>query len=391
VQIFIVPTEALARLGPVYARMVGRLVAATVAPAPAGALLKVLTNGLGWAPEVLAEAEARRAVQKGIEGHELLKTEGLYTVPAGAIGWARLSWKSQPGGPSAFTAKLWADKKGAVSMPLQVVAAFHQPLRVQPQLVLPSLRDEDLQGAGHTAEIVCWSSTRPRFELKAEMMKLGGRANAAANPFHVGRPRPLNRAELAQLQARNNAGTNHSVRGRVLSGYRVPITLKSVAADGKTPSPLGPFRRWVRLTSDDEEVEPVQVEVVGRVQGVLQVGGEGDEGLVSFDQPFPRTRGASTSINLFSSVPGLTLTVDEEQTTTAARFLRVTLGPPKAEGDGRRSWTLKVTVPPNEARGNFPRPEDPEYEDSAIYLKAREKGKPERRVRIPVRGTALEG
>ena len=49
---------------------------------------------------------------------------------------------------------------------------------------------------------------------------------------------------------------------------------------------------------------------------------------------------------------------------------------------------MKAKVLPNKVDGEFPRINDPLYEDSAIYLNVATPGKPLRSIRIPVSGRA---
>jgi hypothetical protein len=86
-------------------------------------------------------------------------------------------------------------------------------------------------------------------------------------------------------------------------------------------------------------------------------------------------------------VDGLTLEVDAKRT---PRFLKVEMAETTAtQTDRRQNWTLRVRVEPNAIEGVFPR--SPLYEDCAIYLQAKLKGKPPRPIRIPVSGVALDG
>ena len=55
-------------------------------------------------------------------------------------------------------------------------------------------------------------------------------------------------------------------------------------------------------------------------------------------------------------------------------------------GSGHQTWRLEVRVRPGEARGQFPRQEDPAYADSAVYVQI--VGKTPRSIRVPVSGTA---
>jgi hypothetical protein len=102
---------------------------------------------------------------------------------------------------------------------------------------------------------------------------------------------------------------------------------------------------------------------------------------------FPAARGSKRrEVPLQSTVDDLELTLDGDRT---AKFLEVELIAEKVK-QGRRNWTLRVRVLPGRADGKFPRPDDPTFEDSAIYLKAHEKGQPPRSIRIPVIGTASD-
>ncbi len=358
---------------------------------PAHPLLGGLWHRLYVVPGTFAlEEVVRPRAQEGAEGRELLKGEEAVDVPAGAVGWVRLSWKGQEGETSAFSATLWSQEKGANPQVVQALAAFHKPVRVLPLYELGELKDEDLQSKERRLEVVCWSSTRENFRLAAAPSE-GLPRTPASSTFVVGKPVLLTRAQRDRLSERNNdpEQPDHTRRGKVLCAYRVPIALKGLAADGKTPFPIGPFRRVVVLKSD-EDVEPLRVEVRGRVVGLVDVGADADGGGLLLGE-FSQSQGARGSIAVRSRVPGLTLELDEERTKVAAPFLRVKLLAETKSEEVRQAWELRVVVPPKEAYGKFPRREDPAYEDGAVYLKAREKGKPERTIRVPVAGDALRG
>jgi hypothetical protein len=174
--------------------------------------------------------------------------------------------------------------------------------------------------------------------------------------------------------------------GKVLCAYRIPLTLRAVAADGRTPFDLGPFRRRVEVQAGDVD-EPIQVTVTGRVRGLVSVANDEQGGNVTLGG-FPSSKGKRATVALESEVPGVDLGFDRKRTPP---FLDARLGAPQTSTSGRRAWQLRVEVLPNQARGPFPRREDPPFQDSAIYLNALQKGKPPLPVRIPVIGTANEG
>src|SRR5439155_7341010 len=104
-------------------------------------------------------------------------------------------------------------------------------------------------------EILCWSGTRTSLKVKAKQ----GNAHrpAASDPFVVGEPVPLTTEQKDQLAQK--AGLR-----RVLCAYRIPVTLWAVSEDGTMPFDLGPFRRWVVLTtSEEDEIDPVRTVVSG--------------------------------------------------------------------------------------------------------------------------------
>ncbi len=170
----------------------------------------------------------------------------------------------------------------------------------------------------------------------------------------------------------------------IQSGYRIPLTLRAKAKDG-TPMDWGHFRRLVRLTSEDEGIEPVEVKVTGEVHGEVTVGDQG-RGTITLG-PFRRSRGARGAIALQTDVQNLKLNLDSAR---LPPYLKVRFPKePEKTANGHRTWLLEVEVPPNTARGDFPRADDPAYRDSAIYVTTEEK--PPRSIRIPVIGTANEG
>ncbi len=335
---------------------------------------------------VMPQEMVLRALQgRAGKPHELLHAADAVRVPGGAVGWVRLSWKALKGpaqmSAQAFTAELWMDNKGFSPTLLETRARFHTPIRVQKELVLGILRDDALRMQPARGELIVWSSTRLALDLQARDAQAGD--NPATDPFVVGRPVPLSAAEVRQLEIDHNTETSFPLAGgRVLCAYRVGVSLAAVSADGKTPCELGPFHRTVLLSSPGVPGEPVAVTVRGRVRGDIEIGNE-DEGEIKF-RTFARSKGKRARLTLLSEVPNLELRIDTKRT---PKYLKADLGAPETE-TGRRSWRLRVEVLPNEASGVFPRPEDPLYADSAVYLVATAPGKPPRRVRIAVSGTA---
>ena len=337
---------------------------------------------------VALSVSALHHIQNGVEGTELLSKAEKAAVPAGQLGWARIGWSDRTGKQN-LEATLWYDDPAAGKTgTLNLALFFHEPFRVRSNLALGVFKEAALE-KGVSASVLVWSSTRPSIRLEAEADKT--RNSASTDPFIVGKPVPLTPDEYRALNRANNEGTpslSEDTRGSILCAYRIPITLQAMAPDGKTPFDIGPFSRRVIISSPDTNVEPKSVVVTGRVRGIVEIGEEADGGRINFND-FPSSRGKVESVNLVCYDEKVELAFDRERT---SRFLDAELIPVSPPPAGvLAAWTLRAKVLPLQAGGAFPRPKDPLYEDSAIYLKIASPGeprKPPRSVRIPVTGRA---
>ncbi len=367
-----------------------RLVSDAVALFGVGAApLPLRGPAVGISPVAL-HALALPTLQKGASEFKLLRDREAVTVPAKAVGWIQLGFKGEKPGPISLQAVIWTEHKetgGKANLESRVT--FHEAIRVLPTLQVGALREPDL-ASGVTRYITCWSPTRSRLNLDARpaFVRRGG---DKGDPFHVGKAEPLGPEEIGQLQrdivvaAENDPLGIGGPVGQVLSAYRIPVTLKAVSDDGRTPFDIGPFRRRVVISSPEVDAEPKSVVVLGRVQGLIELGGTGAEeegGEVNF-RVFPGNQGKRERITLSTDVPDLKLAVDEERTSA---FLKAKLDPLPASGATQR-WRLTIEVLPGKAFGPFPRKDDPGFEDCAVYLKAAV-GKEVRPVRIAVGGMA---
>ncbi len=320
---------------------------------------------------------------------DMLKT---VKVPPGALGRVRLSWRQEQVKPLKTYADLWIGQRGGnANARLDAGVRISAPLEVNRELTIDPISERDLEklqgepdqkGRPGRGWIVCYSMTRPTFHVKAEILHERPE-EAASDPVEVGEPIPLEARYLRQL----TEGQKEMHRLTALAGYRIPVTVRVKAKDG-TPIEWGRFQRIVQLTSPDTGIEPVQVQVAGEVVGDISIGINNESGTINLG-PFRRTHGTSNAINLETDEKTLDLELDQSR---KPKFLKVTLSEPQ-ETAGHRSWVLRVTVPPNAARGEFPRPDSPDYRDSAIYVKTKggKTGGVLRSIRIPVRGVANEG
>ncbi|MHB1425003.1 MAG: hypothetical protein ACYC3I_17660 [Gemmataceae bacterium] len=301
--------------------------------------------------------------------------ENSITVPAHALGRVRLSWRQEGTRQLQAFAELWIGQRGgSVSARLDANVRISEALEVRRDVMLPSFNVRQLEmGEVEPAWIVCWSVTRRSFPL--QVAPDNPRIKPESDAVEVGDPIPLTEADIRQLESDQ---VNSLLT--ILSGYKIPVRLKARAKDG-TPIDWGSFRRYIRLSSTAEGIEPVVVQVFGEVVGDVVVTG-GKTGAMIDLGPFPQKRGTKGDISLHTDEKHLDLEVDTKR---LPAYLRVRLSEPKDSG-GHRSWLLHVEVPPNAARGEFPNADNPTYRDSAIYVKT--KGKQPRCIRVPVIGTA---
>ncbi len=333
---------------------------------------------------MLAAAYAREHLFPEMPSAEstMLTREFSATVPAGAIGRVRLSWHQPVVKPLVTYADLWMGQRGgSANARLETRVLIAAPLEANKDLNIPTLSERELIRIGKSkpAWIICFSLTRPSFQLKAEL--LHSRFKPESDPIQVGKPIPLSIEDLQRIERSDEK----MHRLHALAGYRIPVTMRAKAKDG-TPVEWGRFHRVVELSSTDPDIEPVQVQVSGEVVGDISVGSGAEEGTINLG-PFPYTRGKKAAVVLQTDDKTIDLELDKKH---MPKYLKANLSAPREEASGHRSWVLKVEVPPKAAQGGFPRADDPDYRDSAIYVKT-SKGKADpapRSVRIPVRGEA---
>ena len=311
----------------------------------------------------------------------MLTLENSATVPAGAIGRVRLSWRQEQKKHLNTYADLWMDQRGSSA---QRAPGGQRSYHAADGCIQQGNNDlgdrrarsgEEEEGLG--ALIVCFSMTRPVFDVKAKL--LHDYIKPESDPVELGDPIPLTGDQLPHMG-------NESARSvpTVLSGFRIPVTVRSRAKDG-TPIEWGHYRRVVQLSSSDASIEPIQVTLTGQVHGDITIGEGRGAGMINLG-PFPRLRGKQGSILLQSDEKEIKLELD---TSRKPEYLNATLEP-KETGSAHRNWVLHVEARPGEVWGEFPNPNNPVYRDSAIYVTTRvgKNQTPHRSIRIPVLGVA---
>ncbi len=225
--------------------------------------------------------------------HELtVENHDGITVPAGATGWIRLSWKGDKIGRENLTATLMANGQ---KFDFQAEVIFTPPVRVAvihdrrmpagSKITLPPVGQmeaffahvDDLDQATAPScqvEFLCWSPTRPRFTLET----------STTNPcVIVGKPMQLTDKECQDLVKTEDQ--------RVLCAYRVPVTVHE-RLNNDTQLDLGPFLFPVTFMGHDPELEGARAFVDGVVRGELSVGPPGQKDHINLGY-FPAEKGTT--------------------------------------------------------------------------------------------------
>jgi len=310
------------------------------------------------------------------------------TIAPRAVGWLRMKWKADRAEDKLVNAELTASSpKGSGLIKLEARVRFVEPVQyVTKDVVVDDLtldrverQPGDKPQTLKTINLVVWSTTRESLGPKAEVV---AKVTPEQNPVQVGEPEAVPQEVLDRSPPFKGG---QAPPGQVQCAYQIPVRLLDRSPDGSRPMPFGSFRARVRVTFDDEGIEPVVFVIGGRLRGDLRVGG-GDEARLSFGTFRARDGSSEQTVTLYSDVPGLQLEVDTERTPPFLRDAVTEISEPKKTLTGETAWTVRAQVGKKKAEGAFPRPDSEEYWDSAIYIKV--KGDNSRSLRIPVDGSA---
>ncbi len=311
-----------------------------------------------------------------------LEKEKAVEIPPHARGGVRLRWRKETSESlETFWAEMGTESGGVPGTPRKLVAqvAFIPPLQVSVESNLrEQLKENEKENVNvepngsQTVTFLIWSPTRAEFRLKAQ-------PPALPHPCVVwGEPQKLTAEECDHLAQRDGLKDP-----KVRCAYRVPVTIHERTPDGRGQMALGPYRRSLTLTSDDD-IDPVTVSVSGRVHGEISVLGSHGKGVIDLGQ-VRVGEPKSETIYLSSRVPGLKLEADPDWLKNKPEFLQeVTLAEeePAAAGVAEKRWRLTVIVSSDKPLGNLPR------DESVIVL--RTNGDPPRQLRIPVTGNVYK-
>jgi hypothetical protein len=342
--------------------------------------LFALPLGLLGRAALLAHIEARatsRELEEEAEKHVTLNPDdpkAEMEVPPRRAGCVRMKWSGEKAGPMNLMVKLWMHyPTSGMEVLLERKANFIEPVQITGTERLGILHPSDLP-KGYFFYV--WSSTRKSFNITKAKALRSRVLSADADAFVVGKPIPLTTQEIATVEDAVN-------KARMLSCYRVPLTLQKFGPDGKSPFDLGNFRRQVAVLTDVSE-KPLTLTFNGMVVGDIQINGVDDTGGISFGS-FPKDSPPKPSILYFrSELPDVKLALDKER---VPEFLEAAFTDESVAGERSKTWKVVVRVLPG-VYGTFPRDDDPAYSDSAIYL--RTLGPSPQYIRVGVRGDAVD-
>ena len=296
-------------------------------------------------------------------------------IKAGDGGVVRVHWSVNKSPGQSFNVqpgvgfRLVADHNRAGRQQLVVPLVVASALRF-----LPGRIDVGTLRTGSTAKerLFAFSSTRDELDLKLTPAPADGLFEVVAKPLSVGGI--FSRSEIGELQSILKA---EATRGKtsapsVRAAYLVTVTVHESNA-GKQLD-LGSFYRRLEVTLDNIPRHDMSgPEIVGRVLGIVDIGGANDQRKVRF-KGFKAGDYAEKRVELLTDA-----SVVLEPYTHKPEWINVKLTRAKEQPDPKRTiWSLEVSVP-----RNTPGVRSFEERDAVVL---RVVGTPERFVRIPIEG-----
>jgi hypothetical protein len=301
------------------------------------------------------------------------------TIPARALGWLRLAWRGDKTDMASLTVEAWMKQKQKTQgiIKLEAKLRYCPPAFIsQSTINVGDLTLEDLQTKPKDVEIIVYSSTRTELHPKATLLTKG---KPEESPIVIDDkveriPPPYERVQQRLMVERADP---QAPPERVVSAYRVVVHLRERSPDEKRAFPFGSFRARLRVTFDDEKIDPLPCYIYGKMRGDIRLAGEGR---IDFGH-FTATAGSRPeTVTIYSDVPGLKLEIDKERTWVKLRDTCQLIETKPNE------WKLTARIKPDAMYGNFPREDDDELFDTAIYVK--EAGDALRSLRVPTGGSA---
>lgn len=316
----------------------------------------------------------RESIEKG-EGILLKKkAANNLVIPPRGNGWVRMNWKGtgqETPGPAIRTATFSTQFPGAPPIRLDVGLVLEVPFRVLQ--FQEQLGDLDPRQLPREVGIIVWSACRSELDLDVQHAVVRG--SSSRDPVRIGTPVKAKPQEIEEIEAR--------AQRRVRCAYRVPVTIIDQEEGKGTLMDLGSFHRLIQIRLKSEPTsDPVIVSLDGSVLGDVVLDGKGR---IAFPEFFSKEGSRKGICNVSTGLENLKVELDRERT---SKFLKVRMPSNPEKIGGRFHYTIEALIEPNQVHGRFPREDDPDYQDCAIYLKCT--GSSTRNIRIAVDGNAKE-
>jgi hypothetical protein len=221
--------------------------------------------------------------------------------------------------------------------------------------------------AQRSYEILSWSATRDATGFTTPSVSV-----TPKDAFvQIGATVPLTDDEKKTIYLQRIATPNPT---RVMSGYKTPITVyRTAPTDPANPKPapldIGPFERQVGFASTGTSVQSLAI--TANVTGIVSLV---EKNIIDLDG-FNGRIGIEKTVNIVSDRLDLDLKLVPEE--ILPKYLKTELSPPRLE-NGRRFWSLKVSIAPDACLDDIP-------PRSYIVLQTQSGGEPIK-IRLPIKG-----
>jgi hypothetical protein len=262
-----------------------------------------------------------------------------FVVKGGEHGVVRTRWRTQN---LPLTLWLWwqhvPDSGGRSAdqrFELRIPGTVSPPLRVYPTRVSAGVLPP---GGSARAEFDVWSLTRD--ELNVDF------TGTAPDPLFVVQTRPLTRQECDELK-KNLLEGKEKIRTRVRCGRHVTVTVRE-QKDGRQMEQGTFFRKLPVFLDGFPEMETPGPEIIGRVLGDIQIGGDADHSKIKFPA-CDKSTGGSKIVLLYADAKYLLEPFTQNPPVLNVQLTKQERSPPPV----RDCWELKVTLPPRRYSGTF--------------------------------------
>lgn len=289
-------------------------------------------------------------------------------VKAGEVGVIRVAWTANkaPGQELRIYPYIYvqpaSDQSRLFFMPLNVGVKMRLPLQFYPPRAVTGAVTP---GSIRTAKFIAWSATRDKLDFELLLVP--------PDPLFSIETKPSSAKAHAALKAEL---TKLGLGSHIAAAFEVTVTVRESLKGSRGLQQLeqGVFFRKFQVKFNGQFDESIPgPEVVGRVEGDIQIGGTDDKGKIRF-KPFEAQAETRKTIHLAADAKFVLQHHSHKPDWIKVRLERET----KKPADGQHLWLLEVTIPANTL--------DVRSFDERDAVVVRIAGTPERFVRIPLEG-----